>query len=74
MGCKDETALSDTVLISVNVTATCYFLGQSQFQVVKMMMANIHTAQYMPVLNTGPTHSILITNLIQWLLLFLFYR
>lgn len=38
-GCINETKLSEAVLISV-MAAMCYFLGQSQFQVVLMMMAN----------------------------------
>lgn len=65
--CVREVALSDTVLVSMNVTAICYFPGKSQFQLVIMMMANIYSAHYMPgiVLNTLHmlTHLILITTL-----------
>ena len=43
--CINETKLSETVIISMTVTAMCYFLGQSQFQVLIMMMANIDSAQ-----------------------------
>ena len=64
--CINETKLSEAVLISVTVAATCYFLGQSQFQVLLMMMANRDSAQYMPVLNTVhiPAHLIPLTNVI----------